>query len=165
MPAVDGFWAQSFWSDDFWTADFWASGPALAVLDLVGPPLYMDWVPAATRMVFLSSDGTEDMNDLRLIEGEVRDVEFVVRGAGGVPLDLTSSTTRKLTVRVPGQTPRVDQVDVTVVGVASDGRLKLAANPDIAGVAGRFKALTVITYPGGVIVKSPGDVLVDSAIA
>jgi hypothetical protein len=126
---------------------------------------WIDFGELAIRTIFLSPQGVELMGDLKLIEGEVRDVEYVVRGAAGVPLDLTNSVTRKLTVRVPGQTPRVDQVDVTVVGAASDGRLKLAANVAIAGVAGRYKALTVVTYPGGVIVKSPGEVLVESAIA
>lgn len=125
---------------------------------------FLDFDDHATRLVFLTPQGAEIMGELRLVEGEVRDVEYVVKGAGGVPLDLTNSTSRKLTVRVPGAVPRVDQVDVTVVGAATDGRLKYAANAALAGVAGRYKALTVITYPGGVIVKSPGEVLVDSAI-
>jgi hypothetical protein len=149
-----------------------ASAPHYIVFDALDTSLdfdelatWIDFGELAIRTIFLSPQGVELMGDLKLIEGEVRDVEYVVRGAAGVPLDLTNSVTRKLTVRVPGQTPRVDQVDVTIVGTASDGRLKLAANVDIAGVAGRYKALTVVTYPGGVIVKSPGEVLVESAIA
>lgn len=154
------------------------SSDQLTIVFPVTPPRYIDFDALATSIdfddartliIFLTPDGVEAMGPLKLFEGEVREIAMTLRGAGGVAQDLTGALSIKWSVRDPAAaSPIVNAADLTPVGSPTSGRVKyVPATPMAAlGAGGRFKSLAVVTFPGtpNVVVKFPGEVLIETAI-
>jgi hypothetical protein len=158
-------------------------GGAQAVL--VPAPLYVDFASLATsiefpdfttwtefddletRAVFLTVTGDEIMGSLKLFEGEVVDVVFVLRGAGGVAQDLSSVSTVKWTVGKPDAAPIVNAATLEVQAPATLGAVKYPKNAALTLAGGKYKALAVATFPGSppIVRKFPGEVIIEDAIA
>lgn len=143
-------------------------------LVLVDAPLYVDFADLrtsidfadlATHIVFLSPTGEEIMGPLHLFKGEVVDVPFVLRGAGGVAQSVIGASSIKWTVGKPGATPIVNAADLTPV-VAGSGSVKYPANAALTAAGGKYKSLAVVTFPGSppIVRKFPGDVEIADAI-